>query len=227
MAATYTPKQALDFATSMIKGMILSSDTAVNAQICDYVLSAIWMAAPFRWTVGSYSATPIAVTAGTSDYTVTAPSDYLSIEKAYIVTTDSINELTPVSILVPDVNVVGVPSKIDYVAANTLRIHPKPSTGYSGQLYIIYKKKHPVINSGNLNTAGAIVIDDDWYWVFQLGVMWQAYMYADDQRAGTATVDAQGRIQYTGAYGAFRAGIETMKVAENATLDYPGTVHNG
>lgn len=223
MPSTYAPSIALQFAKTFVKFMPIDTQTAINYQILDYAHSIMWMAAPWRWSVG-YVGTVILAT-GQSDYTLTDPTDFLYIEGAYITDGSSINELKPVAFLPVDTTTPGLPSEIAHVATNTYRITPVPTaTGSQQKLIVYYKKARPAITAGNMNTAGVQVFDDEWFPVYQTGVLWLAYMYADDARAGAATVDQDGKTQYSGTLGAFQAGLAQMRRAENLIFQLPGNL---
>lgn len=221
MAATYAPSTALQFAKSFIKRMPIDTDTSINVQILDYVASLMWMAAPWRWSVGYVGSVPL--TTGVSDYTLTDPADFLYIEGAYVTDGSSENPLSPVSFLPPDSLTYGLPSQIAHVSTNTYRVTPVPASTASTQTMLVYyKKARPIVNSGNYTTTGLLVMDDEWFPVYQNGVLWLAYQYADDARAGSATVDQDGKTQYSGQLGTFWAGVSVMRRAENTIWRYPG-----
>ncbi len=223
MGSTYKPQDAITYAKSMIKSMPI--DVSANTgnwpyQTTDYVASLLWNAAPWKWTIGTLNT--ITVVAGTTDYTVSPPSDFLYLNKAYISEGSLTNELKIVSALPAAVTQIGNPSQIAYLdATNTVRVSPVPPATYSKTLSMLYKKQPPKITSANYGTTGIQVFPDCYFPVFQLGVLWLSYLYADDQRAGTATVDGEGKVQYTQALGAFMAGIAEMRKSEKVTLDFP------
>ena len=57
-------------------------------------------------------------------------------------------------------------------------------------------------------------MDDEWFWVYTAGVLWKAYQWGDDQRAGGVTLGANGAPQYTGQLGNFRDGLRIMAERE-------------
>lgn len=220
MAATYPPSAALLYAKSFIKLMPVDSDVNIAYNILDYASAVMWMAAPFRWTVGYVGS--ITVGGPATDYTLTDPTDFLYIEGAYIAKGNSNNYLTPVSFLTNEAVTPGTPTLISHPATNTYRVSPAPTTGYNSPMFVYYKKQRPKITAANYTTPGVQVFDDEWFWVFQEGVLWQAYQYADDARAGGATVDQDGKMQYTGQLGVFQAGLASMRRSEKALLTFPG-----
>lgn len=222
--ANYAANDALTFAKTMVKKMPLD-DTTVSYQILDYVNSIMWMAAPWRWTLGMMVQIPLV--AGQTDYEITTPADFAYLETAYVTDGKTENWLH-VDPLLPIATNSGIATKVAYVAGDqdsippdpdVLRIHPKPPTGYTPQLVALYKKIPTKLTAANAPTAGATGIPDQWFWVYQLGVLWLAYHYADDvQRAGLATVTAQGQIQYTGFLGAFQSGLDDMRKSEKLPI---------
>lgn len=221
--AAYKPSDAVTYAKTFVKSMPLDS-TANNFtyQMCDYISSTIWMAAPFRWTIGYYGTATVTGAAGT-DYAISSPpSDCLYLEFAYLADGNQVNDLDCSALIGADSTSIGVPSSVSIISAGNIRINPKPPTSYSKALYLHYKKQRTQITSSNYGTAGALIMDDEWYWVYQAGILWQAYQYADDARAGQAQVNEKGEITYSGQLGCFRAGIETMRQSEKAIWSYPG-----
>ncbi len=222
MASTYAPSTALLYAKSFVKKMPVDTDPNINVQMLDYVHAAMWMAAPFRWTVGLVGNTTLVNS--TTDYTVADPSDFLYIEGAYVAKGNSNEYLTPVSFLTNENITPGSPALISHPALNTYRVSPAPTQNYNSPLYIYYKKQRPMITTGNYTSGGVQVFDDEWFWVYQTGVLWQAYQYADDARAGGATVDQDGKTQYTGQLGIFRASLAEMRRSESLLMQWPGSV---
>jgi hypothetical protein len=217
MASTYKPRDAFDFAKLYIKNMNLEK---VGVRILDDVNKMMWMAAPWRWTIGSLSA--VTLVSNTSDYTIVPPGDFLYLHSAYISDGSTPPRDLHVDPVLPSaVTVVGQPSRIA-VASTTLRLAPKPGTQPTSAPNVIalYKKTAPTITAANMGTAGTQVFDDEWFWVFQEGVLWRAYMYGDDARAGSATVTSDGKAQYSGQRGIFEAGLSFMR--QNEKLFLPG-----
>jgi hypothetical protein len=190
----------------------------------------LWMAAPWRWTLGSL--TPFSLASGTQDYSITLPSDFLYIYDAYI--TDGAKtgrELSVEPFLQSNVGLVGQPSEIAYVGVDgnvtghgIFRVAPIPATqptSNAPEVYSRYKKTAPIITASNQGTPGVLIFDDEWFWVYQAGVTWLAYLYSDDQRAGSWQVDANGRAAYTGQLGVFQGAISWMREREKLPLLEP------
>ncbi len=221
MGSTYKPSDAIAWAKTMIKSMPIDVSVSTGNwqyQTVDYVASLLWNAAPWSWTIGTLSA--VTVTAGTTDYSATAPSDLLYLNKAYITDGSLTNELKIVSAIPTPVTQIGNPTQVAY-NANVIRVSPVPPAAYSKTLVMQYKKQPPKITSTNFGTAGTQVFMDCYFPVLQEGVLWQAYKYADDNRAGGCTVNEEGKRQYTGQLGIFMGGIAEMRLAEKLILDYP------
>lgn len=199
----------------MIKNMPLET---VRARILDDVNKIIWMAAPWRWTVGSLPAVTLA--SSTQDYNVALPSDYLYTTDVYI--SDGVQPFrTPVvvPILPTVVGLTGQPNLVAITGAanttGTMRFSPVPGTlPATTKAYGLYKKTSPIITYENSNTAGVLVMDDEWFWVYEAGVLWLSYLYGDDQRAGSAQADGSGKVAYTGQRGVFEAALSQMRERE-------------
>lgn len=215
MAATLRPIQALDYVKQMIKNAPIDR---VAARILNSASQHIWMAAPWRWSVGVFDS--VQVTAAQTDQNITSnPSDFLYLLRATMTDGSSLIDLhiepvLPATTSVPQ----GNPNRVAYVAGtpNKFRLYPLPQTLPNANNWYItawYKRTAPLITPANMTTAAALVMDDEWFHVFEEVVLWKAYQYADDDRAGGATV-VDGKIQLTGQRGVAAAGIEAMKRAE-------------
>jgi hypothetical protein len=220
--ALYTPNEALLFAKTMVKSMPLT-DTTVSYQILDYVSAIMWMAAPWSWTLGVL--TPTALVAGQIDYVVTIPADFAYLEYAYL-TDGKTENVLHVDPYLPAATNAGLVTKVASTATG-VRVHPKPPASYTPTLFTLYKKTPPKISAANYTVAGVHGVPDQWAWVYQLGVLWLAYHYADDPRAGVATVGADGRVQYTGFLGAFQDGLNVMRRSEKLPLLLGGEKEQG
>lgn len=212
MAATKRPIEALDFCKRFIKNMPLEQ---VQTEILDQVNKMMWMAAPFRWTVGTLTA--ISLANNTQDYTLAPPADFLYLIHSYIAdgsTTPRILDVEPA--LPADVKLVGDPTRVAYVGSNTFRVAPKPGTGVGTQQIIsFYKKTAPSLTDSTIQNTGVLIFDDEWFWVYTSGVLWLAYLFGDDQRAGGASVDpTTGKYQFTGQRAIFEANLLIMKQRE-------------
>lgn len=217
MAATYTPAQAFDMAKRFIKNMPLEQ---VQTQILSDVSAYLWMSAPWRWSIGTFPLITLAST--TQDYTVILPADFLYIQDAYI--TDALGNVPLILHVEPQLppgGKQGTPSRIAVVSGSpggsgTVRLFPFPGSIPAGwQVITRYKKQAPVIQAKNLNTAGQLVFDDEWVHVFNSGVQYYAYLFGDDQRAGSAQIDpASGKVTFSGQRGVFEANISLMKTHE-------------
>ncbi len=217
MAALLNPRQAFDFCKRNIKNMPLEE---IRPRLLDDVNKMIWMAAPWRWTVGTL--TNISLVTNQQDYTLAPPNDFLYLLSSQIVDGSNIPQhLEIVPSLPSDVVMKGAPQFISYQGSNTFRISPNPGTLSTAtvtpptkKIVSWYKKTSPSITSKNATDAGVLVMDDEWFWVYTAGVLYVSYLYGDDQRAGSCNVDLKGNVQFTGQRAVFEAGIATMKQRE-------------
>lgn len=217
MAATKAPYDAFGYIKSFLKGMPLEQ---IGPEVLDEVNKIIWMAAPWRWTLGSLTAKSLV--SNQQDYTITVPADFLYLWDGFI--SDGANvyrELTIEPTLPADVKVVGNVSRLAYMGSNTFRTFPKPGTlpnSPTQQFILRYKKTAPVITNQTQYDSGFLVMDDEWFWAFCAGVLWKAYQWGDDQRAGSITVASNGSVQYTGQLGIFRDALRSMAEREKLPL---------
>ena len=221
MASTYAPIQAFDWAKRFIKNMPLEQ---VSPQILDDALKMFWMAAPWRWTLAGFP--NVTLTNNTQDYTVTLPSDFLFIQDAYI--TDQAGNVPrslQVVAFIPPGGKQGQISEIAVVTgtpggSGTLRTYPQPGTIRANEIIVsVYKKQCPLLIPNNVNTVGVQVFDDEWFWVYESAVLYFAYLYGDDQRAGGAQIDpTSGKVTFTGQRGVFEANVQYMKEREKLLI---------
>lgn len=190
----------------------------VQVPILNQISTMMWMAAPWRWSIGSLPV--ITLASDTQDYNIALPSDFLYATDAYLADGDNQFDTLLVEPALPTtVTMVGRPKRISISGTaggtGTLRVAAKPGTlNTPPSIISMYKKTAPVLTAETLHTAGVLLFDDEWAWVFEEGVLWQAYQWGDDSRAGTVTVDNQGRVQYNGQRGCFEAALVEMRRRE-------------
>lgn len=215
MAASIRPVDALDYASIFVKGQPVET---LQERILDDSSKHLWMAAPWRWTIGTVGT--VTLVNGQMDYTLAVPNDFLFPIYAYSADGTTTLQYYDVEPTLPASNTQkGVASRIAYVGSNTWRFYPIPQipTG-TKTVVIMYKKIAPVITIKNSYDAGTLVMDDEWFWVYQEGVLWKAFTYADDTRAGSAQMTSDGKWQYTGKRGEFEAAIQYMREREKLPI---------
>lgn len=202
MAAARRPYEALVTCREMVKGMPLERPE-IAVPMLKYISNMMWMAAPFRWSVGRLSDT--VVVADTVAHTLTStPSDLLYLLQAQIDDGESTWPLEVVPELPSTKTLAGTPKYVAFVPTATLRIQPPATQLSAGKTRTIrgfYKKVAPTINAITCHAAGQLQMDDEWFGVFEDGVLWRAYLYADDPRS-----DMQMK--------AFMGALEVMKQSE-------------
>ena len=232
MASTYRPVDALDYVKAMCSFTNIDTPFA-REHILDDVNKYMWMYAPWRWTIGSFPL--VTLVASTTDYTVSVPADFLYLIYSYITDGTNPDRILKIEPSLPTtVGIVGQPTKVCIVPATpltTLRVSPKPGTSLPTTQVItsLYKITAPAISHETMYTAGVQIFDDEWFWVYQEGCLWKAYLYAHDfNKAGGVITDGNGKQQYTGQYGSFIAALEMMASREKIptfddrnTLDPP------
>ena len=183
MASTIAPIRAINYAAEYIQQLPVTRD-AIRVRIMDDAAKLIWQAQPWRWTVGAL--TPTALTNDVDEITITGfPSDFQKILWAGLMTPDNVQDLVVVPNLPDDSTYKGQPKRIAPVSGSTVRIYPIPA-GYSSPLPLLvgtYKKKHTEITAANESTASTLVMDDEWYFVYNAWVLYFAMVYAEDPRA--------------------------------------------
>lgn len=219
MASTFTPQQAADYAKRYVKNMPFEQ---VAIQVCDDVSKYMWMAAPWRWSIGAFP--NISLLNSTQDYTASLPADFLYLENAYITDqTGGVPRILHIEPFLAPGGKQGTPSRLAIVSGSpggsgTVRFLPAPGAGSiptSSTVISHYKKQAPTIKASNMNTAGTLVFDDEWFHVYVSGVLYYAYLFGDDQRAGGAQIDpASGKVSFSGQRGVWEANIALMKQRE-------------
>jgi hypothetical protein len=229
MATTIAPIEALEYAESVVKKMPLEE---VWLNIANDIHRRIWQEANWHWTISSTSPLTIAAstTGGSQTVTFTALTDVARFIEAIGITemasgggrTDTTEHLLPVSIN-PTTTWVGRPNTFQYIPGNpddTFKFNVKPAYPVTCTLTGVYKKEFPTIVPSTLYIASANnpQLPDDWYHVYQDGVLWQAMMYAGDNRQGSMQMAPNGGIQYTGQYGVFMSALAKMAAKEPTYL---------
>jgi hypothetical protein len=220
VASTFTPADALTYAKKMIKDMPVED---VQVRLLDDVSKIMWMAAPWRWTLGVLP--DVTLVASTQAYSVALPADFLYTSIAYSVDSAGATprELAVVPLLNTAVGIAGQPTVVAVTGTagttGSMNVSPVPGTqATTTKIHSLYKKSSPEITAESMFDEGTLVFDDEWFWVYEMGVLWMAYMYADDDRAGTAQIDASGRWQYTGYRAMFESGLVQMSEREKLPL---------
>lgn len=218
----YTPLTTFNWIKVMIKGMTIDN---IMPNILDDANKLLWMAAPWRWTLGVIDAVAVPANPAGDISIGTLPADFLYAYKVWTVSTSDSGtprELQIVGALSDDISVVGQATQVQIIGtaggAGTARLYPQPTNVPSGtKLYIIYKKLAPVIDKANEGTPGVLLMPDEYTPVYNMGCLYYAYLYADDQRAGAAQIQ-DSRITYSGVLGTFKALIQDMRVQEKLPL---------
>lgn len=229
MAKTYHPIDAIKYAKAFIKGMPIDRpETALSILNAAHIY--IWKYASWVWTVGTMDT--FSVASDTQDYTVNIPSDFTYAFGATLVDSDSGKmspyvELEVVSHLPTDVGLVGTPKKVAFSGTaglvGTARISPKPGTNIGGTSYVVSQyKRTPTLYTPQTIFTGTMPFDDVYFDVFSEGVLWRAYKFADDRRAGEANIDPKtGKWAFSGQRAEFETGLQLMVEREPLIIASP------
>ena len=215
MAATHTPKNALDFAKRMVYNKPVD-DTALADVIMNLAADRIYFAKSWSWSVDQLDS--VTLVAATDDYAITDPGDVLYLVQSDLQHPDgTIEPLMVVNSLAPeDVN-KGLPRFIAQTSATNLRIKPTPqaySAGAAPTAITWYKKTTTRIVTGANDTAAATLpFPDEWFSVYAEFVYYYALKYAQSPNAGSIQVGRQGGVA-TGQLAVAMAMLEVMKAAE-------------
>lgn len=226
MAATYAPILAFNYCLQLIKSMPLQT---IQLQILQDAADTLWMAAPWRWTIGTIG--PIALVNNQSFVAETFPADFLRLEKATITGNVTSSPLLVVVANVPTPTLTQMPRTVAADVTNnklTFETNFVQAANEAYKLRALYKKTDTKFDSATIQT-GNLGMDDEWFWVYNEMVLYYAYKYADDQRAGQVQVqmalDGVGaskvQYNYTGQLGVAHAAIEQMRLSEPMILVPP------
>lgn len=220
---TKVPIEALLYAKQFVKNMPLER---VYVDVAQDAYNYLWFAAPWRWTLGT--GLDFDLVAGQYEYTFSGgtppPADYLYLVEAKLITDANSQQIIPLEIVasLPATNHLGTnPTKIAETGTTvpgtsvTYRVHPVKQT-LQGVNKVVgtYKRKARAWDAKTIYTT-AVEFPDEWFYVYKSLVLYHAYKYSNDDRAGGATVDPEeGKIVMNGQRGLAEAEVLLMKMRE-------------
>lgn len=230
MPSTYTYQNAIDLVRKFIKDVPLST-SSVDIMLCDRINSVTFGAYPWRWTLASFTA--ITLVDGTQDYSLaaadatTASGGVWQIVRGRLrrtdLTPDEWRELEVRAFLAPELTRKGGLESIKLVAydeaSNKLRFDKAADvpTGVTLQFEGEFKKnptKITLLSQKPHEVGGVSTFPDQYFDVIVEGLLWKAYQYTDDSRAGSV-VYVKGTSQYTGQLGVFHDALMWMARQED------------
>jgi hypothetical protein len=226
LPTTYLVSDAVDICRKFIKD---APTSLIDVRLADYVNSIIYCAYPWRWTLKAL--TPIVLVDGVQDNALaaadasTAAAGLYRLVRARITRTDTTPdtsyELKIAEFLAPETTKHGWPSisMVSYEeTAGKLRLlfPPEVSGTVVLQLDGEYQRNPAKITA----LSATLIYPDQYFQVFVEGMLWQAYRYFGDSRAGSIVM-VKGVPQYTGQYGVFMNHLNMMMVAEDAANGDP------
>lgn len=221
-----SPNDALVSAAIMLKNQPV---VQLQQSILQDASSMLWLAAPWRWSLDVV--TPFVAVGGSQDFVFTLPADWLRFERGWLQDSSKAQELQPCATQ-PVSTLPSQPVYFSYLrsgSSDLIRLNgvlPPVGSGQTGNasFYAVYKKVAPDLTN-TFNTPGALQMDDSYFWVYRQLVLYFAYLYGDDTRAGSATTvmspDGKVQVQYSGQLGVAHAAIEFMRITENVSAIYP------
>jgi hypothetical protein len=227
MAASEKAIDSLLWAQQYVKNMPIYR---VQMEVLNDAAKYFWRAAQWQWTLGELPS--VQIINATQDYTVTLPADFDYGISAELTTTD---DKTPRTLeIVPFIALAGQkqgqPNQLAIsgeLTTGNYRLNPSPN-GYGSPLPFIsgvYKKVFTPMTETTIYTAGSLVFPDMCIDVYRLIVLYYAYKYSDDQRAGNVQF-ANGGMTYTGQRAEMEAGIEDLRKRLILPLDVVETASN-
>lgn len=217
MAASERPIDSLNWAQGYIKNMPLYR---LQKEILNDAAKYFWRAAPWRWTLGSMPV--VSLTNNNQEYAVTLPADFFYIEQANLIESNKITKELEVVPFIPLEGVkYGQPGQISVLgsgASGFYRVAPVPS-GYVSfpQITGIYKKEYTELTETTIYSPGTLIFPDLYTDVFRACVLYYAYLYADDTRAGNVQFGGKNST-YTGQRAVMEAAIQEIREREPMPL---------
>lgn len=207
-SATRVASEAVQYAQRFVKQMPLAP---VARDIVNQTIARMWDAADWQFTVGDIPTVILAP--DTIEYSITYPDDWGRPIRASLIDSGenlAQRQIQCVSHISEADGYIGSTTKVWFKGPpgieDNVRIAPRLKS-FDTTKYITgtYKKAIPIYTNEELYTE-ALPFPDDFYYVFQEGVLWHAYLYADDRRAGD-TVVSNDRIQHSGQRAVFEAAL--------------------
>jgi len=223
MSLTLSPNDAFAYAKYYTKGVPLE---VVKGEILNDASALFWNSGPWAWTLGTITS----VTVGNvQEVTITKPADFLRLQRVWFERTPGSTDLKVVS-FIPVTTQEGVPKYACYVSSggDKVRFDVKypASTEAAPNLRMIYKKTAPLFTNP-YSTAGSLLFDDSYFYIYRECVLFAAYKFADDPRAGSVTITkapgGQVQKQYTGQRALVQGLFEDLKLQEPVSWDMPET----
>ena len=217
MSSTFKLIDAFNDVKQKVRKMPLED---VQLQILQDALTDFWMAATWRWTVNGFV---MGLTAGSADQPITPPLTNILYFIDAIFSDGQTIYPGHVEPFLPVTVVKGVPNKLWYNSVTSaFKVSPLPinlPNNNTWSLSARYKLQVPILTPPNIRVAGTQLFDDEYWPVFKNALLYYAYLWGDDQRAGQLTF-ANGQVQATGQLGLYQFGLQQMKEREPLLTEY-------
>ncbi len=215
LTGTYTVADAINYAKPMVANMPTSS---VQIAAADFINSIIWNAYPWRWAVTPM--TSILLVDGQQDYAF-GPTDYMRMVAARLTRTDATpDQSSPLSLvrnLEPDLtpgSFRGSLSLLTFMESRgVLRLNQASYIASGTTIYIDGEYQYQP--AAIISTSSLFPFPNQYFHVFCQGLLWQFFMLAKDERAGSMQGTKGGNAAYTGQMGIFYDALMSMREAED------------
>lgn len=220
MPFSYSAQDAIDLVQAFTKNVPTS---ALQVKAADIVSSQMWSAYPWQWTLQQISPS-IPLVNGVQDYSVPAElyrfgaGGHLRLTRTDVTTENQI-ELDIVKWLPPSTNfnrsytqfrlfcheltlgVIRMEGAVQITGTMALQIDGEYQT-------------HPTkITSANVSNP--LWIPDEYFNVYEAGLLYYFYKFTDDSRAGAIAATKSGQMSYTGQYAVWMNELDRMTMAED------------
>ncbi len=215
LTGSYTVADAINYAKPMVANMPTSQ---VQIAAADFINSIIWNAYPWRWA--KVPMTPILLVDGQQDYAF-GPTDYMRMCAARLtrtdVTPDQASSLSLVRNLEPDLTPGSFRGRLSLItydqAHGVLRLNAASYVPPDQTIYIDGEYQFQPV--ALISAESLFPFPNQYFHVFCAGLLWQFFMLAKDERAGTSQATKGGNAAYTGQMGIFFDALMSMREAED------------
>lgn len=218
--ATIAPSTALTYAKRFVKNGRVD-DSSIAVRILDDANKMLWMVAPWSWSIGALD--PVTLADGVQDYTVSDPGDFLRIQWAARSDSDTLYNIGVVPALPVLAAHKGQVKKIAHVSTSggNVTVRTWPTANSTDKVLLLYKKTSTAVTAGNKDTTTTLVFPDEFYPLYQEMVLYKAWQFFGDPRAGGAQSNGQQNA-FSGQLGLVMALVREYLAGEPHLMDALG-----
>ena len=193
--------------------------TNFDVTSADVINSIIWNAYPWRWSLSALTA--ITLVDGTQDYSFGGSdlASYLRLVRARITRTDTTpdeyDEILVMRWLPPDLTKSGFRSISSVAFEQSIsKLRLVRAAAVPSGVTLTLNGEYQTLPTKITALSATVVFPDTHFHVALSGLLWLAYKFADDDRAGRAQASKGGGVVYTGQLGEFYDNLISMRETE-------------